>query len=99
MDQAEYLIRDYPALGPGVKRVKLECSHGRTFGLLIPGTKPISVQVVLDLLGVRHDGQNQCHCTTVLRPGTAKFGAGADARIPPAESQRATATALERSDA
>jgi hypothetical protein len=99
MDQAEYLVRDHPDLGPGVKRVKLECSHGRTFGLLIPGTKPISVQVALDLLAVRHDGQHQCHCTTGFRPGTAEFGAGADAQIPPGRSHRPTATALERSDA
>ena len=99
MDRAEFVVRGLPALGPGAKRIQLECSHGRTFGLLVPGRKPITDQVVLDLLRVRHDRDNKCHCTTVLRPGTATFDAGGDATlIPPGESPRPSAIALERYD-
>jgi hypothetical protein len=99
MDQVEFLVRDAPAIGPGVMRIQLECSHGRTFGLLLAGSKPIADPVVLDLLRVRHDRQNGCHCTTVLRPGIPEAGSGADAHVLPTESHGPAATTLERSDA
>jgi hypothetical protein len=34
MDQTRFLVLDHPALGPGVKRIQLACSHGRTQGML-----------------------------------------------------------------
>jgi hypothetical protein len=99
MEQAEFFACDAPALGPGDQRVQLECPHGRTYGLLLAGSKPVADQVVLDLLRVRHGTENECHCTAVLRPGMTKFGAGADGRVLPALSHRPIATAFERSDA
>jgi len=99
VDQAEFVVRDHPVLGPGVRQVKLECSHGRTFAVLLPGSKPISDQVVLDLLGVRHQRGNACHCTTALRPGILEVGIAADALDAAAELRPSTSTAAIRSDA
>ena len=71
MDQTRFLVRDHPTLGPDVRQFKLECAHGRTFGLVRAGSKPIADQVVLDLLRLRHQRENECRCATALRLGTA----------------------------
>lgn len=68
MDQADFLVRDDPRIGPGAKRILLECAHGRTSAVVLPGRKPLADLVVLDLLKIRHDRRQGCDCTAVIRP-------------------------------
>ena len=80
MGQADFLVRDDPRIGPGAKRILLECAHGRTSAVVLPGRKPLADLVVLDLLRIRHDRQQGCDCTSVIRPKTS------DARPPATRS-------------
>jgi hypothetical protein len=41
---------------------------------VLPGRKPLADLVVLDLLRIRHDRQQGCHCTSVIRPKTSDAG-------------------------
>ncbi len=77
MEQSAFTVRDVPTIGPGVRRFVLECLHGRTAGLVLPGRKPVADLIVLDLLRVRHNREQGCRCTTVLRPATSQEGSAA----------------------
>lgn len=70
MDTALYTIRDAPGLGPGGKRVLVECPHGFTSGVVLPGQKDLPGLVFLDLVSVRHERENRCGCSRNLRPKT-----------------------------
>lgn len=68
MSQAQFVVRDAPALGPEGKRYALECPHGSTSAVLLPGRSALSNPVVLDLLVARHDRAYECRCSRALGP-------------------------------
>ena len=75
MVQASLVIRDAPAVQPGAKRYRIDCAHGSTWAVILPGRSSLGEVVGLQMLTMRHDRQNGCRCSHELRPqyaGTAR---------------------------
>ena len=68
MSGAELSIGEAPAMGPGAKHYRLECAHGRTSVVLLPGSSALGDLIALQMLVVRHGGENGCRCGSLLRP-------------------------------
>ncbi len=79
MNEGDSSVRDETAIEPDVRRFVVECAHGHTAGVVLPGRKPIADIVVLDLLRVRHNRIQGCRCATVLRPWAPVAGSDAGA--------------------
>jgi hypothetical protein len=68
MDHAQYVVRAAPAVAPGAQRISIECTHGRSFGLVLAGRVALPDPIALDLLAARHGGTYRCRCSDVLLP-------------------------------
>ncbi len=62
MNETYVSIQHDPAGGTGVKRLAFRCSHGSSSALVLPGGRPLSDLVALDLLLARHHRAQQCAC-------------------------------------
>jgi hypothetical protein len=81
MDHARFFIQPAPEIAPDAQRVRIECVHGRTFGLVLAGATCLPDPVTLELLAVRHGSAYRCACSTVLRPGAGEVWIGASPAI------------------
>jgi len=57
-------IRDGFILGMAAKRFELDCVHGQTSTVFLPGRGPHGYAVLLELLIARHERQHGCRCPT-----------------------------------
>ena len=62
MNQTELTIRDVPGLCPGARVYRLTCRHGSSSAALVPGAKPLSDVVVLDVVLPGHHRRYRCSC-------------------------------------
>ncbi|OGN86614.1 MAG: hypothetical protein A2X23_04520 [Chloroflexi bacterium GWC2_73_18] len=62
------VVREAPAVGPGSRRYRLDCAHGSTSAVVLPGGSPLGEQIALQMLLLRHDRDNGCRCSRELRP-------------------------------
>jgi hypothetical protein len=69
----EFIARDAPALGPGVRRYSIACAHGASSAVVLPGRKPLADLVVLDLMLASHRVRQRCQCV----PGIPALSTGA----------------------
>lgn len=66
MAHAILTITPAPAIGPGGRKLVIDCPHGTTTGHLLPGLPSVSQTDVLQLLLIRHDAAERCRCTRKL---------------------------------
>ncbi len=62
MELASLVVGDAPAIASGARRYRLDCSHGSTSVLLLPGRSPMGEVVALQMLGIRHHRSTGCRC-------------------------------------
>jgi len=61
-----FIASDAQSMGPGVRRYSIECDHGASSALLLPGDKPLADLVVLDMLLVGHHRRQRCQCIPAM---------------------------------
>ena len=62
MTQTRFLIRDDPDHGSGSRHLGFSCPHGASSALLLPGSKPVADEALVDILLARHARANHCSC-------------------------------------
>jgi hypothetical protein len=62
MESASLFVGDVPAVAPGARHYRLECSHGSTWALTLPGRTHAGDALALELLVLRHRRSTGCHC-------------------------------------
>jgi hypothetical protein len=71
MSAMEFKAQDEPALGPNVRRYSIACAHGASSAVLLPGRKPVTDVVVLDLMLAGHHRRKRCQCRPAIPALTA----------------------------
>lgn len=66
MGLASLVVGEVPAIAPGVRRYRLDCAHGSTSALLLPGRSPVGDLVALEMLALRHRRSTGCGCADVM---------------------------------
>lgn len=66
MADMTFSASDAHRVGPGVRRYSIECDHGASSALLLPGERPLADLVVLDMLLVGHHRRQGCRCTPAM---------------------------------
>jgi hypothetical protein len=90
MSAMEFKAQDEPALGPNVRRYSIACAHGASSAVLLPGRKPVTDVVVLDLMLAGHHRRQRCQCLPAIPALTADaraWSAPVGARSFPGRSQ------------
>lgn len=62
LETVEFIKQDSNGLGRGAQVYRLACDHGVSSAALLPGKRPLSDVVVLDLLLPGHHRANGCRC-------------------------------------
>lgn len=62
MGSASLVVGDVPAIAPDARGYRLDCAHGSTSVVMLPGRSPIGEVVALDMLAVRHRRTIGCAC-------------------------------------
>jgi len=71
---ATLTVRPAPEAGPGARCFELDCPHGTTQALLIPGQAVPTDGALIRYLIERHHRQERCACTHNLRRKYGLFG-------------------------
>lgn len=61
MDQALLTVSDVPNF-EAARRYRLDCEHGSSWALVLPGRSGAGDSVALVALGARHGRENGCRC-------------------------------------
>lgn len=65
-------LRSKPGPFPGSETLVLDCDHGTTRGVLLNGRDPRQRQAAIDAIAERHELEEGCGCTRLLRPARAE---------------------------
>jgi len=68
MTKATLEIHDGSIFGLAAKRFELDCGHGQTSTVLLPGRGPHGYAAALEMLIVRHERQHGCACPRSVGP-------------------------------
>lgn len=66
MEPAQLTVRDVPTLEAATRRYRLDCSHGSTWALVLPGRSSAADSVALVMLSARHAREVGCRCAETL---------------------------------
>lgn len=61
-NQVEFTVTEAPTLSSGARVYQLTCRHGVSSAAMIPGAKPLSDVVVMDVTLPGHHRRNGCAC-------------------------------------
>lgn len=66
MDQVLLTVRDVPKLSPAARRYRVDCAHGSTWAIVLPGRSSAADSVALVMLSARHAREAGCRCADAL---------------------------------
>ena len=66
MGSTSLVVGNVPAIAPDASGYRLDCAHGSTSVLLLPGRSSIGDVVALDLLALRHRRDTGCACANTM---------------------------------
>ncbi len=66
MQLASLVVGDVPAFASGARRYRLDCAHGSTSVVLLPGRSPIGDVVAVEMLVLRHSRSTGCQCARAM---------------------------------
>jgi hypothetical protein len=66
VESASLVVGDVPAVASGARRYRLDCAHGSTSVLLLPGRSPIGDVVAVEMLVLRHCRTTGCQCASTM---------------------------------
>lgn len=68
MASATFSIANVERLPAPAQQLRLECAHGRTALVLLPGRGPHGAAVAMELLIADHVRRHHCACPDAVRP-------------------------------
>jgi hypothetical protein len=68
MASATFSITDAQRFPAPTQQLRLECAHGRTSLVLLPGRGPHGAAVAVELLIAHHVRRHHCACPDTVRP-------------------------------
>jgi hypothetical protein len=66
VDQAVLTVGGVPALAADARRYRLECAHGATWAVVLPGRSSAGDSVAVAILITRHAREVGCRCAERL---------------------------------
>lgn len=66
MESTRLIVGDVPEVASGARRYRLDCAHGSTSVLLLPGRSPVGEAVAVDMLVLRHGRSTSCECADAM---------------------------------